>query len=300
MHSSAVQLRFGFLQDPFEFKTPEYEILPLSDHEARRNSLLLESHRDGYFYPPQVSSYTSEFDRTAETFVPRSTRPTQMFQLCASHTLRICKPIKSVAPFSDAIFLTQVLAFLNGTRLQLDTLRFDTRIPFESVLGARVNLEVQANFLARSYQCWKVMDAEQMSSAVNIFYAFNRANGAEFEWDMFMQQYIVLDAIYRYYVNKISCKTRHPHKDRIAFLCKELDLQMNVDLIDRLVRARNDLFHEGMWAGAVIGFAEQVPDAIHLPRHLRRLNARLLCAVSGYQNSFTRSVWWAMGAFPFD
>lgn len=299
MHETGKSLRFGFLHDATELSAPGYCISPLDDHEARREWLVKSSNEDGFLYPPQVSAFRYSLDRKSRKKVPRTSRPAQTFHLPASHVLRVHAPIESELPCSDATFLVQVLAYLNGTRLQFEDWRFDTRIPVNSVLGAVVPHGVQSDFLSHAYDWWKSMVAASRARALNVFYAFNRANGSEWEWDLFMQQYMVFDGIYRLHVER-GGDTAKNHRDRFNVLISAYGVPTNKDLVDCLYRARNDLFHEGIWAGAMMGYAERVPDAIHFPRHMRRLNARLMCAITGYRNGFSSSIWWAMGSFLFD
>jgi hypothetical protein len=154
--------------------------------------------------------------------------------------------------------------------------------------------------MAHTLSWWRNLDPVLRKRTINLFYAFNRANSAEWDWDMFSQQYIVLDGIYRLYTRIAGIKKDAPHSKRISDLCHAFQVPMDASRIEALTSARNEFFHEAMWAGAMMGFATLDRESFHLPRNLQRLNSRLLCAITGYRNSFTSSVWWAMGSFQFN
>ena len=70
-------------------------------------------------------------------------------------------------------------------------------------------------------------------------------------------------------------------------------------LVDKLYKARNELFHEAMGTGSTIGFGSANQDAFYLPHHHSRLNSRLICGIVGYHNDYLESGWWKMGTFSF-
>ena len=83
-------------------------------------------------------------------------------------------------------------------------------------------------------------------------------------------------------------------------MCSAYGIQTNKRIVTLIYIARNNLFHEAMWAGGMVGYGTTEPGASQYSRNLARLNARLLCAIAGYKNAYTASVWWAMGGFLFD
>jgi hypothetical protein len=111
---------------------------------------------------------------------------------------------------------------------------------------------------------------------------------------------MVFDAIYKLHttLNPKSPKAQN-HKGRFEVLLPEYGIPTNSKLMDKLYKARNELFHEAMWTGSTIGFGSSERDVYYLPHHLSRLNSRLICGVVGYQNDYLDSVWWEMGTFSF-
>jgi len=111
---------------------------------------------------------------------------------------------------------------------------------------------------------------------------------------------MTFDALFRLHAEIRSLKSKVSHPDRFAVMCSEYGIKDNTGLINKIYLARNELFHEAMWTGTMIGFDSTDKDAFYLPYHLARLNARIICSMVGYRNEFVGSVWWAMGAFLFD
>ncbi|MFA5915705.1 MAG: hypothetical protein WC830_19345 [Burkholderiales bacterium] len=299
MNSTDAVARFGFLPEPVSISFGGVCIEPLPDHAQRLLWYKKNSNVDGFFYPPQVATYEVSLDRKRRRKLPRTTRPASVYHLPASHTLSIQTPREAIHPYSDSVVLIQLLAFIFGTRLQFEEWRFDGRVPSESTLAASATTKVRIHFVEHAYAWWKALSANLRVRAANLFYAFNRATAAEWEWDAFYQQYMVFDGLFRMHADMSSLRTGIAHKDRFTILCDSYGIPLNEELVDKLYDARNGLFHEAMWAGAMIGHPTPERDAFYYPHHMARLNARILCAITGYRNTFTSSVWWAMGRFHF-
>lgn len=111
---------------------------------------------------------------------------------------------------------------------------------------------------------------------------------------------MVFDPIYALHIElNPSAKRAKYHKGRFEFLLSCYGIPADRDLINRIYCARNELFHEALWVGSIIGFESLDREAYYFPLHLSRLNSRLICGVVGYKNDYLNSVWWAMGAFSF-
>lgn len=119
------------------------------------------------------------------------------------------------------------------------------------------------------------------------------------DWDAFHQQYMVFDGLFRLHALLKPLSGRLTHEERFTTLCDAYGIPIDDRIVTLIFQARNNLFHEGTWAGGMMGYGTSEPDALQYPRHLARLNARLLCSIAGYRNSYTASVWWAMGTFWF-
>lgn len=292
--------RFGFLPEPYTASWAGTDIRPLPDYDERRAWYEKYSNADGYFYPPQVDTYELRQNGTRKRKVPRTSRPAPLFRLPASHTVEIRSPVEETPPYSDSTLLLHVLAFIFGTRLQFEEWRFDGRVPTKSTLNAYVPDLVRSHFIEHAYAWWKTLPSETRERVINLFYAFNRASSAEWDWDAFYQQYMVFDGLFRLHADLNSLPSDGPHEGRFVTLCGAYGIPIDKTVVKPIYEARNDLFHEAMWAKAMIGYATPKQDASHYPRHLARLNSRVLCAITGYRNSYTCSVWWAMGSFLFD
>lgn len=285
--------------NPLSFEFDNVRLKPVDDHYERRVLFEKCCNVDGFFYPPQMATYRIRTDRTRGGRLPRTTRPAQVFQLPVSHTLSVDRPIEHAVPYSDSTFILQAVAFISGTRLQFEPWAIDGRVPSKSTLGAWVPTDVQEHFVECAYAWWKALPAEHRIRSINLFHAYNRAASAEWDWDMFSQQYMVFDGLYRLHAEIAGINTKVKHHERFKLLTRAYDVPIDEKIVDVIYQARNDLFHEAFWAGAMMGYAPARPDSVQYPRHLRRLNARLLCAITGYRNTFTRSIWWAMGSFQF-
>ena len=291
--------RFGFLPEPLVASFSGVQIEPLPDHAQRLAWYQKKSNIDGYFYPPLVATYQGNFKGKKPRKIPRTTRPAAVYRLPASHTLSIKAPIKPAFPHSDFALLIHLLAFIFGTRLQFEEWNFDGRVPAKPQLAASISTPVRIHFVEHVYEWWKGLPSELKVRAVSLFYAYNCSVAAEWEWDAFYQQYMVFDGLFRLHADLSALTPKTSHKGRFAILCSAYGIPINESLVDELYKARNNLFHEAMWAGAMIGHGTSGQNAYHYPQHLARLNARLLCAITGYRNSFTSSVWWAFGQFLF-
>lgn len=295
MSTPQVPARFGFLPEPVIASFAGVHIEPLPDHEQRLGWYQKNSNIDGYFYPPLVATYEGKRPRK----VPQTTRPAAVYRLPASHILSIKAPIEPAFPHSDFALLIHSLAFIFGTRLQFEEWKFDGRVPVKPKLAASISTPVRLHFVEHVYEWWKGLPPELKVRVVSLFYAYNCAIAAEWEWDAFYQQYMVFDGLFRLHADLTSLTTKTSHKGRFAILCSAYGIPLNESLVDELYKARNNLFHEAMWAGAMIGHRTAGQNDHYYPHHLARLNARLLCAITAYRNSFTASVWWAMGHFLF-
>ncbi|WP_141699087.1 hypothetical protein [Candidatus Thiosymbion oneisti] len=119
-----------------------------------------------------------------------------------------------------------------------------------------------------------------------------RAKSCDWEWDSFIYQYIVFDAIYKFHVltgqNKIQ-----GHKNRLYGLCNFYGIKYEAKHIENIYRLRNDLFHEALWNGSTPGYS--IGDARLSAKWLENLNSRLIVSLAGYKNGFSSSGWWFFG-----
>lgn len=295
-------MEFGFLQVPLKGGFSGVEITPLSDHKDRLAWLNQHSNDDGFFYPPLVSMYEVDLiTRKRRRKVEKTTRPASVYHLPASHEILIDAPVSPIGnSFGDEALIIHLLAYVYGTRLQFSKWRFDGRVPIKSGGNFSTTERTCLDFLKHAYAWWRELTDDQRTRFVNILYVHTRARSLEWEWDAFAHQYMTFDALFRLHEEIRSSKSSISHRERFTVMCSKYGIRDNPGLVDRIYLARNELFHEAMWTGSTIGFGSADSDAFHLPDHLARLNARIICSMVGYTNEYVGSVWWAMGTFSFD
>lgn len=296
---------FGFLVEPICGNFAGGKITPLEDHLDRTQWFEESSNPDGYYYPPEEILY--ELDPVTmerKEKVARSGRPALLYPLPASHRLCLASPLDAtMAVSSDGALIIHLLGYLYGRRLQFAGWKFDGRVPVKPLRGLNVRPETSLEFLGHTYEWWRSNSLDIRKRLIHILYVFTRARSLEWEWDAFIHQYIVFDGLYRLHrkLNPAPPKRDVPHKERIEFMIKAYGIPRppNLNLVQRLYEVRNDLFHEAAWDGETICFGNVDSDAFTLPRHLARLNSRLICGIVNYRNGYSMSAWWAMWSFLF-
>jgi hypothetical protein len=292
---------FGFLIKPLEGELSGVLISPLLDHSSRLEALNKSSNRDGFYYPPQMASYKVDLlTNSLKDKIERSDRPASLYFLPSSHKISIQNPIcKDGEKGTDEALIVFLLAYLYGTRLMPSKWKFDGRVPIKSVNNISISDTTTLHFLEHVYSWWKKLTESQRIKFVNILYVFSRASSLEWDWDAFLHQYMVFDALYNFHLEFQPSNKAKDHKSRFNILCHEYSV-FNDDLINRIYNARNNLFHEAMWVESTIGFGSPDRDAYQLPRYLSSLNSQIICGITGYQNQYTRTAWWTMQMLGFD
>lgn len=296
-----VTSEFGFLIKPLKGEFLGVSITPFPDHAKRLEAIQKDSNKDGFYYPPQIATYNVDLTTNQlKEKVERSEKPASVFYLPSSHQITIQNPIcKDGEKGTDEALIVFLLAYIHGTRLMPSQWKFDGRVPIKSVNNIYITDSTTLHFLKHVYTWWKTLSENQRIKFVNILYVFNRARSLEWEWDAFLHQYIVFDALYDLHHEFNPPSQRPKLKERFNILCERYSV-FNEDLVNRIYSTRNDLFHEAMWVGSTIGFGSPDKEAYQLPYHLARLNAQLICGITGYKNQYTLLPWWVMGTLEFD
>ncbi|PPD56597.1 MAG: hypothetical protein CTY10_03450 [Methylotenera sp.] len=261
---------FGFLQYPLEASFLNVKIQPINNHSEGLEWLKKNTNKDGYFYPPQFATYTID-SRTGKTKtkVENSDRPARVYHIPSSHKIEIENPVCiQNEPFTDEALIVYLLAYLYGTRLQISDWKFEGRIPIKPVNNISITEDAIIHFLSHVYNWWRKLTQSQRTKFANILYVHNRANSLEWDWDMFLHQYMVFDALYALH-SEFNPPAQTPKlKERLNILCREYSID-NADLINDIYKARNELFHEAMWVEfSTIGFGSSNQNAYQLPHHL--------------------------------
>lgn len=294
---------FGFLINPLKGEFLGVTIEPLSDHSNRLASVQKASNKDGFYYPPQIATYNlDQVTNKRKEKIEQTDRPASLFFLPPSHQISIQNPIcKDCEKGTDEALIIYLIAYIYGTRLQPSKWKFDGRVPIKSANNIYITDATSLHFMEHVYTWWKTLIESQRIKFVNILYVFNRARSLEWDWDAFLHQYMVFDALYNFHLEfKPYLKELKPtHKMRFNILCDAYSV-FNKELVNRIYNARNNLFHEAMWVESTIGFGSPDRDAYQLPFHLARLNAQLICGITGYKNKYICQPWWVFGTFEFD
>ena len=291
--------QFGFLNYPKELNFGHGQIAPRADFEASLKFVEKYGNRDGYIYMPQVRTYCGDFSEAGVSeLVPNTERPAQVFDLPMSHDLIIRDPIdlKDVR-HADAGLIVHLLAFFFGTRLQFMGWSFDGRVPTKPTNSLHFKEDVPEHFVTFTYAKWRTWSTALQRRFINIIYMHGRAHSCLWEWERFIYQYMVFDAIYKFHT-ELGGQSVKKHGRRISELCQEYGVPENKDLIDKISKLRNDLFHEALWDGNTPGL--RGGEAFLMEKWLGNLNSRLIVALTGYRNDFTRRGWWFFGWQPFD
>lgn len=290
---------FGFLSRPISAELEGCRIAPLQSHSDTLFEFEKHSNIDGFFYPPTISQYELNPTTLEPTKkIDRTERPASVFHLPPSHAIELNKSDPSA---NDEALLVNLLAFSYGTRLQFKEWRIDGRAPLQSTSPYTILDSTAIHFVGHTYEWWKRQNSDIQTNLINILYVLARARTLEWDWDSFIHQYLIFDSIYKLHT-KLHPKSRHAkdHKDRFRILTDYYGVATNDEVVKKIYKARNELFHEAMWVGSTIGFGSHDMDARQYPRHLNRLNSKLLCHIVCYGNEFSRLGWWFMGTSIFD
>lgn len=293
---------FGFLIKPLEGEFLGVSITPFSDHAKRLEAVQKDSNKDGFYYPPQFPYSVDLATNKLKEKVEHSEKPASVFFLPPSHQISIQSPVCADGEKgTDEALIVYLLAYIYGTRLQPSKWKFDGRVPIKSVSHTYITDAICLDFLEHVYKWWISLTESQRIKFVNLLYVYTRATSLEWDWDAFLHQYMVFDALYNFHLEfKPYLKELKPtHKMRFNILCDAYSV-FNEELVNRIYNARNNLFHEAMWVNSTIGFGSLDGDAYQLPYYLATLNAQLISSITGYKNEYARSPWWTRQTLEFD
>jgi hypothetical protein len=268
-------------------------IEPIENYADGLNYINQYGCEDGYIYPPQIHTKSTDIETGETVDVPNSTRPAQMYLLPASHSIYIQNPISvEKLRFEDAGLIVHLLAFFFGTRLQFSDWMFDGRVPIKSANSFSYAEATPQRFFSSVYQAWKNWTPELRKRYINILYVHGKAKCCEQDWESFLYQYMVFDAIYKFYILSGGMEI-NGHKKRLTGLCENYGIPHHVDHINEIYKLRNELFHEALWNGNTPGFS--LGSEYQSAQWLERLNSKLIVAIAGYTNDFVKTGWWTYG-----
>lgn len=298
MSNMSLSELFGFLKHPDTIAFDGGSIEPTGAFQDGLKYIEKNENRDGYIYPPQVTSSIQAIDfETGQLgksqIIPNSTKPSPVLSLPASHILLIDNPLdRENIRSEDAGFVIHLLGFIFGTRLQFSDWRFDGKVPTKYKNHLSYSQDVLSHFISYAYKKWKILNPEQRKHYINILYMHGKAKSCEWEWDEFLYQYMVFDSIHELYV-KLGNKKIGGHVNRIKGLCDYFNIEYEFDRIEEIKDLRNYLFHEALWCNGTPGLQKTQSDSHLIPKCLERLNAQLIVAIIGYKNNYSMSASWS-------
>ena len=279
-------------------------LYPLDNFNNVHEHVNRKANKDGFYYPPTVETYRQRhevIDGILETFedpVPNTKRPAHIFRMPASHEIQIIKPSNTNDPRKgDGLFLTYLIAFIFGIRLQFHDWFFDGRVPVTSHQDFIISPSATEHFIDNAYYIWRNLSDKQQKLVTNLLYMQTKVKSYEWDWERFFTSYMVLDGCYKFLSETFGVSSRR-HRNRIKTVIKYFDMKLNSEWIDRIVCLRNELLHETLWEGGQPGNSGST-YSFSAAFHLLKLNNRVIFAILGHRGEYIRSPWWLRGTFMF-
>lgn len=295
----AAQDAFGFLEYSEKIIFDGGHIIPSPDFSNACEWGRKYQNTDGWIYPPMEHMVKCDpMTGAAGGAIPNTERPSLLHQVPPSHLLYLHADEPSAdSRKSHSGFLIHLLAYIFGTRLQFHDWWLDGRVPVKPTNNTHFTHAAIEGFISHSYTTWQAWDTKNRKLFANILYMHSRTPSYEWDWERFLCEYIVFDALFAL-SKTIFGFGANKHKDRFKVVCNYFGIPFNERLIDNIYTLRNELFHESLWGGGQPCTAEN--NAFMQSDNLRRFNARLIPAVLGYKTPFIQTDWECMGTGCFD
>lgn len=280
--------KFGFFIHDFNLHIGPYVIDPVKKHEAatkRINDCIY----DGFLYPPMI--YVNN----------DAVKPHHVYWCPPSHTISLANKKQLAKDFreKDGRLIIFLLGFIYGCRAMFHDWKFDTRLPMKQDGIAIFNyneLEMVVNNVYSEFLTW---GHEAQDLFMSILYINSRNPAYEWDWEQFIMEYAVTDAIWKFctfsssfdaHIKK-TIKGKLRHEDRIWLLCDYWkDVPYKQHEVERIVKYRNEIFHEAWWNKEILGFSTD-STLVEALFNLRKLNQRFIMRAGGVTSEFTRSDW---------
>jgi hypothetical protein len=276
-------------------------IAPLPNYSEIAAVVSESEHEDGFWYPPQ--SWRVELDpRTNEPVreIPKTKRPAHLWKVPASHCLTAPTTLgRDDFRRETGLFIINVLAYFFGTRLQFHDWWIDSRIPTKPKAHIHDPSRIIEPFMSTCYRTWRTWTLEEGKAITGLLHMHSRVPGYEWAWERFAFEYMVFDGLYALAAPRHGLPPRGFHGERIERLCQILAIPTDAPFVERIVKLRNDLFHEVTFGNAPPGFSGH-GEVYVLPYRLRDLNRRIIAAMLGWDVPFVHSEWWYLDSVPLD
>jgi len=293
--------RIGYLPYRNTIQFSNGQIHPLDNFDNVCESVKKKANNDGFYYPPVVGMYRERHEildgklETFEDLVPNTKRHARLFRMPASHEIQLFDPTnKNDQKKEDGLFITYLVAFIFGVRLQFHDWWFDGRVPIYIQQDFHISHSSIENFIDKAYNIW--LNCPEKKLLTNLLYMQTKTQSYEWDWERFFISYMVFDGCY-----KFLAKTRHisskTHKDRLKTVLEYFNMKIDMNWIEYIVTLRNDLFHEALWEEGQPGSGSTYAHSAAF--HLSKLNSRIVFAILGHRGEYIQSPWWLSGTFVF-
>jgi hypothetical protein len=202
-------------------------------------------------------------------------------------------PIETDFRNGDGAFLIHFIGFLFGFRLQFKDWWHDGRIYMRGRRWVVINNKVD-EFVSTAYGSWRSWPKLERIRFVNLLYMNNRSDTYEWDWERFTIDYMVFDGCFEM-ARKLNGWKRGQHSERFDTLFSHFNIPEQEEYTDEIINLRNELFHESLWekgqpcSGGTKGY--------RMANNLRRINERLITAISGCETGFIQTMWWSDGQY---
>lgn len=292
---------FGFLSVSHNFEIKDVRVELISNFKDSNENVKKSINKDGFFYPPitykKRGTYKGKGKRSHRNSyewnkIPQTERPAHLYQLPPSHRVIIKNVSTNSEPRKmDAALIIFLLSYLYGTQLQFYDWWFDQRIPIKSQHRIGFDHNKAEDFLTSSYRSWSQFETGLRMQVINILYMNSRSLSYEWEWERFIIDYMVFDAVFNFCCKRYGWNSRSiKHKERLVKLCQFYNLFYDEQVLKEIYNLRNELFHEALWDNklpsrefSMIGFKSSIA--------LRQLNQRLIVAIFDYQTTYLQTRW---------
>jgi hypothetical protein len=272
-----VKHEFGWLPLAKTFRGDGFHIEPLTDFgdvvASIRESAFVE--RD-WFYPPLIEGST--------------VRASEVFQLPTTHVL------ESDLSDDEVHFIITVLGFIYGLRLIPEEWVhfYRARITPHTRVGFYIQDDAILRILSEARATWASANRSVRKKLFGALHWHMFSRSYEHTFEVFNAQYTVLDTCWRIYAEQKNIAKDPRHPERVVMLAQHYQVPLppwaaiDDGKTSFLSRLRNELAHEGLFAGEPIAFAHpREHEAIH--RELFSFNTRLLLALLGEDSWFVHS-----------
>ena len=270
---------FGFLREGWAIEFEYGKIEPLDDFVEVRNSVMKLVNADGYFYPPETRLQTTTSGSKWRT-IPKTKRPAHTYHVPSSHRLylNLPKPEPDVHDGSAA-FILHLVAFFFRTRLQFADWLSDGRIPLNKTRDRNVATPAHAGkSISHCHRLWLNWPNSVKRRFTSILYMFSRAESYEWDWEEFIIEYMILDALWKCATELFGLKSNQ-HAKRVEKLLAHFSITLEPGFLSirKMVQMRNDLLHEALWFDSRPGSTNCIQILpYYMPMRMCMLNQMLI------------------------